>query len=161
MAQIAGVLFYARDYDSAIQQSRNIIEMDPLFSRAYHILSRAYLQKGMNEAGVAAAEKFDSMGPGTRPGLLGYAYAVSGHRDKAMKLVAEWEARAVKDPSFAFRIAQTYGALGDKDRAFEWLNKAYDDRNWMLTLKVRTELESLRSDPRFAVLLKKVGLADR
>ncbi len=90
-------------------------------------------------------------------GALGQAYALSGRRDEAGKFLKE-----LKESSNGWSvlwIAEVYAALGDKDQAFEWLEKAYRDRNFTFEfLKYEPYWDSLRSDPRFKDLLRRIGL---
>jgi predicted negative regulator of RcsB-dependent stress response len=86
-------------------------------------------------------------------------YARTGKRDDALKIVAEMKEREKKQIISPQAVANIYAALGDKDQAFEWLEKAYTARSPTLrSLKIGTAWDPLRSDPRFADLLKRVGL---
>ena len=92
-------------------------------------------------------------------GALGRAYAVSGKRDKAKKVLDELKERATRSYVPPYRIATVYNGLGEKDQAFEWLERAYEERSGSLVfLKVDPMFDNLRSDSRFTALLKKVGL---
>jgi len=87
---------------------------------------------------------------------LGHAYAASGRRDEAVKLIDELSRRPYPPPA---SIAIIYLGLGDKDRAFEWLSKAYEERSTeLIWLKVEPLYDPVRPDPRFIELLKRVGL---
>lgn len=84
------------------------------------------------------------------------AFGLRGFRQKEIELDLERSKRAYVSP---YNIAVLYTGLGDKQTAFEWLNKAYEERaSWMIYLKVDPALDSLRSDPRFPDLVRKVGL---
>jgi len=90
---------------------------------------------------------------------LGYAYAVSGNQIQARQILDEFTRRASRQyfPSLAFAIV--YTGLGDKDRAFEWLSKAVDERGQTVSwLKVNPLWDSVRSDPRFTDLLRRMNL---
>ncbi len=91
---------------------------------------------------------------------LGYVYAVSGQKEEARKVLDELLNERSKRPYVSsYLIATIYAGLGDKDQAFASLEKAYEARSWYLThLKLDPELDSLRSDPRFADLVRRVGL---
>ena len=90
---------------------------------------------------------------------LGHAYAVSGRRAEARQALDELVARSRRRHVPAYTIAAIYAGLGDKDQAFAWLEKAFADRAWYMTsLKVDPKLDSLRSDPRFKDLVRRVGL---
>ena len=92
-------------------------------------------------------------------GLVGYTYAVSGKRDDALAIVEELKSAAAADDDALIRIAEVFVGLDDKDRAFEWLEKAYQRRSsWLRALKPDLIYDPLRSDPRFKDLLRRVGL---
>ena len=159
-----GLAFYiARQYDQAIEQCRNVLVMDPNFSVAHFALGLAYEQNEIYEEAVAELRKAISLSGGITVmiGALGHSYAVSGRRDKAKKVLEELRELSQRRYVSPYSIATIYVGLGDKDQAFEWLQKAYQDRSaWLihLHLKVDPRLDSLRSDPRFTALLKKMGL---
>ena len=153
--------YYTRQYDQAIEQSRRVLEMDSSFAPAYVLIGDAYIQKGMHKEAINELNKARTVS-GDEKGVLaelGYAYAVAGQRFKVQKILRELNnqtPRAYIDPG---SIAIIFIGLGDKDQAIAWLEKAYDVRSTLMTwLKVEPKFDSLRSDPRFTALLKKVGL---
>jgi tetratricopeptide (TPR) repeat protein len=90
---------------------------------------------------------------------LGHAYAVAGERDLATEVLEELKDQSLRQYAPAYDRAVIYAGLDDRDRAFEWLERAYDERSsWMSYLRVEPRLDVLRSDARFATLLRKVGL---
>jgi len=92
-------------------------------------------------------------------GRLAYAYAVSGNKDDALKILEELKLAAETDDDALIRIAQVYIGLDDKERAFEWLEKAYQHRaHWLRLLKIDFIYDPLRSDPRFKDLVQRIGL---
>jgi len=92
-------------------------------------------------------------------GDLGYICARAGKNDEAMKSLNQLVGFSEKGFTQSVQIAVVYGALGNKDRAFEWLERGYQERNWQLGyLGVDPYWEGIRSDPRFTALLKKIGL---
>ncbi len=151
----------ARRYDEAIEQLRSVIAMDPNHYQAYWILGHTYAANGQFEEAVAASEKAVELSdrvPGAL-GILGLAYGLAGRRADANKILDELlklnETRYVTPAS----LVNVYIGLGDKDQAFAWLEKAYQERsNYMAFLKVFPLLDPLRSDPRFADLIRRVGL---
>ena len=160
-AQRGFLLENARRYDEAIAQLRSVIEMDPNHYQAYWFLGHTYAaNKQFNEA-IAAAEKAVALSertPGAL-GILGLAYGVAGRQAEANKVLNELlklnETRYVTPAA----MVNVYIGLGDKDKAFEWLEKAYQERsNYIAYLKVFPIVDPLRSDPRFADLLRRVGL---
>ncbi len=91
-------------------------------------------------------------------GSLGHAYAVSGSRDEAEKLLAELKDLSLQKYVSPYDIALIYIGLGQMDRAFEWLQKAYQMRTGLIVyLKVNPEFDSLHSDPRYTELVRKIG----
>jgi tetratricopeptide (TPR) repeat protein len=91
---------------------------------------------------------------------LGYAYAVSGNKEEARKIIIELKELSMRNWVWPYNIATIYAGLGDNDRAFEYLDKEYAEGAYYLNyLKVDPELDSLHSDPRFAILLRRVGFA--
>jgi len=90
---------------------------------------------------------------------LGHAYAKSGDRVAARKMLDQILAQRSKGYFPGFRIALVYVGLGEKDRAFEWLEKAVEERDgWLVFLKAKPEFDPIRSDPRYAALLGRIHL---
>ena len=153
----AFVLFLARQYDDAILASKKTLELDPNFAIAHMIIGLSYVQKQRYEEGISELQKA-SANPDSRA-LLGYAYAVAGKRTEGQKIVSELEQSAAEKYVSSFPLAVAYTGLGDKDRAFEALEKAYEERSWgMGTLRVNPVFDPIRSDPRFVALLRRVNL---
>jgi tetratricopeptide (TPR) repeat protein len=91
--------------------------------------------------------------------MLAHAYAVSGKKAEALKIIDELKELSKSVYVAPYSIAIVYAGLGEKDQAFAWLDRAYDDRSGYLTwLTTDPQLDNLRSDPRFADLLRRVGL---
>ena len=154
------MLLYARRYDEAIAQYRKTIEMDPNFPTTHNALGRAYEAKGMYDQAVAEYLAFSrpNISPAERLARQ-EAYTRSGWKAFLQIGVSNLLERSKKGYVRSFSIASFYARLGQKDEAFVWLEKAYQDRDYQMTeLNVRPELDSLHSDPRFADLVRKVGL---
>ncbi len=162
IGSLAGRSFYlARRYDRAIEQLRRTLEMDPNFSRAHWYLAMAYEQVGRHEEAIAESQKAVSLSGGDPAvlGQLGHGYAVSGKRAEAQKALAELKDLSRRRYVAPFNIAIIYVGLGDKAQALEWLEKAYGDRSFQLTwIKVWPQFDSLRGEPRFQDLLRRMGL---
>ena len=152
---------WLRQYDRAIPEAQKAIDLDANFQFAYAELATAYVQKGMAKDAIAALEaalKRGQLHPRVQ-GTLGYAYAMAGERAAAQRVLAEMTRLAPDRFAFALPIARIHSALGDKDRAFEWLQKACDERDsYAIWVKVDPTLDNLRSDPRFAQVLREMGL---
>lgn len=92
-------------------------------------------------------------------GALGHVYAASGHSVEALKMVDQLKERSKQSHVSSFEFVLVHVALGQKDQAFAWLEKAFEERNsWLPFLKVEPMLDGLRSDPRFADLVRRIGL---
>jgi len=159
--QLGVVLHLARRYDQAVEQARQTINMDPNFWLAHTVLGRAYEQQGQLQDAIAECQKARQIDDTTAEILmdLGRAYAVAGQRAEAAAVLAELQARSRRSYVAPFHIAMVYVGLGQKEQALAWLERAYRERSWYLTwLKVAPEFDSLRPDPRFADLLRRVGL---
>jgi Tfp pilus assembly protein PilF len=145
----------ARRYDEAIEQYRKTLEMDPNFRLVRANLGSAYLQKGMYNEGIAEFEKAGAVS------RLGYAYAVAGRRAAAQKVLDQVIETSKQKYVPTERIALIYTGLGEKDKAFEWLEKGYEERaigGPPVGIKVEPEFDPLRSDPRFQDLLRRMNL---
>ena len=158
---IGEALYMAQRYDEAIAAFQKTLELDPNSGFAYWALGRAYTEKGMYEEAVTALQKSIPLS-GDSPdetASLGCVYARSGRKAEARKIVEDLKELSKRRYIAASVIAQLYVALGEKDQAFAWLDKAYDDHDFILVLlKVEPSFDGLRSDPRFAALLKRIGL---
>jgi tetratricopeptide (TPR) repeat protein len=161
-AVVGEVYYFARQYDQGIEALQRTIEMDPSFVVAHFLLAFAYAQKAMYDEAIAEAQKAVELSGGGIPlfvALLGTIYSYSGKRDEAEKVLDQLYKLSKQRYVSPFYIALIYVGMGQKDQAFEWLEKAYDEHDHaMETLKVDPMLDSVRSDPRFKAMLKKMGL---
>ena len=155
------VHYFARRYDEAIAQFRETLDLDPNFGPAHIMLGRVYVAKGMPDRAVEELERAQRL-LGARPDVVtphAYALARAGRRREALATLDELRRISKPRDPAPFRIAMVHIGLGDTDRAFEWLHKAFEARDWqMALLKVEPAFDGLRSDPRFAALLERVGL---
>jgi len=151
--------YFARQYDQSIAQARKAIEMFPDFFLPHGALGQALFQKGDYSAGIEEFEKAKAMEPSPpNLGFLGYAYAKSGRKDDARKLLAELKKQSKERYVASYWIAMIYAGLGEKDEAFAWLEKAYQERSWWLVwIKMDPMVDSLRSDARFTALMRRIG----
>ncbi len=159
-ADVGWFLFFARRNDDSIAQLQKILEMDPTFSITHVFLAQAYQQKGMHDQAIveseAAMKLFDDSA--TRIGSLGHAYALAGRKREARQMLTKLLAMSGDRYVPPYTPALIYAGLGQNDEAFEWLEKAYQDRFWMMAfLKVDPRLDALRGDPRFADLLRRMN----
>jgi DNA-binding winged helix-turn-helix (wHTH) protein/Tfp pilus assembly protein PilF len=160
--QMGTPFFYMRQYDRAIEQYRKALEMDPQFPPARYWLGRAYTQKGAYSEAIEVLWQTVAANPRLRAYItpLAYAYAVSGQRSEAVKLLDELHEQAKQRSISAYYIALIYAGLGEKDQAFVWLEKAYQENaDGIIFLKVEPGFDGLRSDPRIHNLLRRMRLA--
>ncbi len=152
-------LYYARQYEPAIGQIQKTLAMDSTFVPAHDYLGRAYEQNGMTAQSLAEFHKALDLSEGDTNELaaLGQAYAVSHQPAEARKILDQLKDRSQQTYVQPASLAVIYMALGDKDQAFDWLQKAYDDRSgWLLYLKVDPWADSVRNDARFTDLVRRV-----
>ena len=156
------LFYYARQYDRAIEALHKTLEMDPNFSEAHAYLGLVYLQKSIYEEALAELQKENELSRGRHPiveSWIGIAYVQMGKRGEAQEVVDDLMERSKYMYVSSYGLACVYFVLGEKDNAFEWLEKAYEERDyWLSYLKIDPFLDSVRSDPRFIALLKKMGL---
>ena len=158
---LGATLLMAGRVDDAVRQLEETLELDSNFSLAHVMLGLAYARKRMPERAVAAAQKARSLA-GSRPdviGFHGYALALAGRRDEALTTLDDLRRLAWPREPSPFPMAVVYVGLEDSDRAFEWLEKAFEQRSWELPmLKGEAIFDALRPDPRFPALLDRLGL---
>lgn len=152
------VLLFAREYDRAIEACHKVIEMEPGYGEVFSQLRRAYEQKGMYREAFEADEKLRMFKSHvTRTPDFVSITSPKAYWQKMLELTKNDLKNNVE--AARFRILEIYAQLGEKDQAFEWLEKVYRDHAfWMPFLEVHPHLDPLRSDPRFADLLRRVGL---
>jgi tetratricopeptide (TPR) repeat protein len=155
--------YYARRYDQAIEQEQLTLEMDSNFAFVHLQLGQAYLQNSMYKQGIAECEKELLVSPRHPYALsgLGYAYAVAGRSAEAQKLLDQLNAVSEQKYVPAISRVGVYVGLGDKEKAFEWLGKAYEDRSigsTFVTIKMDPIYDPLRSDQRFQDVLRRMNL---
>ena len=158
---LAVQLYLARKFDRAIEQAYDTLEMDGNFAISYVVLGEVYLSKGMYRDGLSALEKYSALSRrnATSLAFLGYSHARLGERKEALRMIEELKAASQQSFVPALFVALVYAGLEDKDQAFTWLEKAYEERfNRLAYLKVEALWDPLRSDPRFADLLRRVGI---
>jgi tetratricopeptide (TPR) repeat protein len=155
---LAYYLYHARRYDDAIVQIRKTLELDPTSTLARHLLGCCLLWKGDTAGAIAEFQRSKIVVTGAwYQGLLGYAYAISGDRPKAEQILGELEELAKHQYVNSSAFAAIYLGLGEKEKALDWLDVAYENQEsacWLL--KVDPIYDSLRNEPRFQALVQKV-----
>jgi TolB-like protein/Tfp pilus assembly protein PilF len=153
---------FAGRHEEGMTSLQKALELEPGHPNASLVLARTYVTKGMYEHAIAELEKALTFNPTQLlvVGALAHAYARAGNREKALQLVDELKrvlAERGNIPTFAFVTA--YAGLGDKEQAFAWLERSYEERRpRMVWLNTDPWLDPLRSDPRFHDLVRRVGL---
>jgi tetratricopeptide (TPR) repeat protein len=151
----------AHQYDLTIEQLKKTLEMDANYGIAHWYLALAYEQEGKHSESQNELRRAKDLLKDNQATTadMGYVYAALGQRDQALKITDELRELSKQRYVSSYHIALIYARLGEKDRAFEWLENAYKERSDMLVyLKVDPRLDSLRSDPRFDELVRRVGL---
>jgi TolB-like protein len=157
----AWVLYYARDYDGMIAQCQRTLDLDPNFAEAHVYLMRAYEQKGMYRQAMDAYQKWATLsGWSDAKGEAIRRAPVSGYADYWRKRV---ELERLSENIAPFNLAEALAQLDEKpeerDQAFALLDRCFAERDYhLMYLKVHPNLDRLRSDARFAALLRRVGL---
>jgi TolB-like protein/Tfp pilus assembly protein PilF len=157
----ADVLMDARRYDEALEQYRKTLDLDPNFVTTNFFLGRAYEAKGQYDQAVTQYIKaFEASNvPPEQLQVLKETYAKAGWKAFWQAVLNGFLERGRDNYQPPFLFAVFYARLGEKDQAFAYLEKAYADRDFRVTLiRVSFEFDSLRSDPRYADLTKRIGL---
>jgi len=160
-ARLGFLSLFSRDLDRAFDQFKEIIDFEPNYALGHVGLMNVYWGKELYNEAFASGEKVLKLGPPAVAyiGGLGHIYAIGGKKDKAYEFLAELEERSQKGYVSSFWVAVIYIGLGEIDKAFEWLEKAYEERDSNLILvTIPWPFDPLRSDPRYKQLLIKMGL---
>ena len=159
---LGATFYFKKEYDKAIEQLLKTLEMDPNYLLSYWFLSGGYAGKGMWKEAIAAIEKAVALSEESPffIGYLGWGYAISGKKAKARRTLNQLEELSKEKYVSPYYRALVYLGLGEKDRFFGYLEKAYEAREPLLvtTMKAAPYFDSVRSDPKFKALLKKMGL---
>jgi DNA-binding winged helix-turn-helix (wHTH) protein/Tfp pilus assembly protein PilF len=151
--------YFNGQYPKAIKQFRSVLKVDRDFIWARFFLGWAYEAYGKFANAIEefqTAQLIDDRPEVTA--MIGHAYAVSGRRNQAISILTRLEEQSKRHYISPYYIALIFVGLEDHERAFEWLEKAYSDRNeWLVWLKVDPRFDRLRSDHRFASLLRRIG----
>jgi tetratricopeptide (TPR) repeat protein len=151
--------YFARQEDEALAQYRLALQFNPSHLLTFFFLGYLYEQQGKYEDAISAFQKGVELAQGAGLAHLGHAMAVSGNRDEAHRILERLQSRSAKAYVSPLDIAIVYIGLGDREPAFLWMERAYEDHSqWLEQLKVDPRYDSLRSDPRFGSLLKRIHL---
>ncbi|MGB7926060.1 MAG: winged helix-turn-helix domain-containing protein [Pyrinomonadaceae bacterium] len=156
--------FCARRWDEALGYYRKALEIDPSFHFAVFFAARCHVQKGEFDEAIAESRRAVALSGGSALTVagLGYAYAAAGRKGEAREVLRDLTSRSGRRYVSSYLIATLYAGLGENDRALTWLEKAYEERDYLLVmLRIDPRLDGLRADPRFTDLLRRVGLASQ
>jgi TolB-like protein/Tfp pilus assembly protein PilF len=160
-ANLAAMYMYARQYDRALEQAKKTYDTDPNFITGRIWLGYIYNVKGMYAEAIALTQKPLQDDPTSQPflRLAAYAYAKSGRRQEAEDVIKKLKEISKKQYVSHYRIATIYAALDERDKAFAELDSAIDEHDWSLpNLNVDPYMDTLRDDPRFARLVRRIQL---
>jgi serine/threonine protein kinase len=154
-------LYCKHQIDEAIDQLRKTLEMESNFAVTCLFLGLSYMGKERWGEAIASLKKFADLWQSSpfTIGFLGFAYGMSGLKNEATSMLDQLNELSQQKYVSSLYKALVYIGMGKKDQAFEYLYKAHDEReSWMVCLKVAPFMDTLRSDPRYDVLLMKMGL---
>jgi TolB-like protein/DNA-binding winged helix-turn-helix (wHTH) protein/Flp pilus assembly protein TadD len=155
------LLFLARHYDESTQNLRNALVLQPDNARAHWFMGYDLIAKGQPEQAIPELEKSVALSDRS-PAVIGVlirAYAHAGRRADALRMLEELKRRSKTGYIPAGAFINAYLGLGDKEQAFVWLERGYEEKSGIITLlKVHPHFDSIRNDPRFADLAHRVGL---
>jgi tetratricopeptide (TPR) repeat protein len=149
------------DMSSALDECKRMLELDPSFVAVYQTLCIIYSKQERLSEALAAAQKGVELSARSNAtlALAGYVHGRTGRRDAAQAIIVELEKRYAIKEADGRDLAIVYTGLNEKDKAFEWLEKSYQDRSLFLAVLLLEPLfEPLRSDPRWQDLFRRVGL---
>jgi TolB-like protein/DNA-binding winged helix-turn-helix (wHTH) protein/Flp pilus assembly protein TadD len=156
----ASILYESRQYDSALKQWRSVLDLDPTYDHAEHLMIPAYLQLGRYDDAVRGIERWEAVGES--PWMWGWkaaVYARAGHPDEARRALAKLDQSSGSQANRAVTLLIAYLGTGQKERALELLQQMYAEHsNAVVQIKVDPMFDPLRSDPRFKNLLLRLGL---
>jgi serine/threonine protein kinase/Tfp pilus assembly protein PilF len=156
---LGAILYASRQYDRAIEQLQKTVDLDANFFLAHWVLGLAYTEKLLYDGAVSEFEKVLVISPdhGLALAGLGYGYGLAGRKAEALKVLDQLKSLSKQKYVWAGSIATIHVGLGEKDKALEWLEKAVEERS-ISGIKALRIYDPLRSDPRFADLLRRMNL---
>jgi serine/threonine protein kinase/tetratricopeptide (TPR) repeat protein len=158
---IGWAFYMARRYDEAVEQFRRTVELDPNYPVTYWILGLVLRKMGRNEQAIAEGEKGVKLSGGSplMNAALAQTLATANKREKALQILDDLTKLAKEKYVASYFFAGIHVGLGEEDRAMEYLEKAYEEHShWLMYLHMDPGMDSLRSNPRFHGLLRRVGL---
>lgn len=153
--------FFSDQYDKAAAQYKKVIEMDTSFWLAHRWLGKTYQQQGKYDEAIAEFQTVVKLHGGNmaQAPALGCVYALAGKQAEARRVLAELLRIGRQRYVSPYSVALIYATLGEKDHALEWLEKDLKERgDGLVFLRIEQRFAGLRADPRFADLVKQVGI---
>ena len=162
-ANLSGMYFYGRQYDRALAEAKQVFDLDPNFIVGRWALSQAYIVKGKPAEAITLNEQALQNDPTNQVFLrfAGIAYATAGRRREAEEIINRFRDLAKTQYVMSYHLAMIYAALGERDKAFAELETAFEEHDYLLPrIKVEPFLDTLRADPRFKEMLKRLNLPE-
>ena len=157
---VGWTLHFSRQYERAMESLRKTLEIDAHFVLAHAMLGKSYLQLGRLQEAIPEFQAASDLS-GASPlyhAMLGHAFGVAGNAAEANRILNQLKEQAARSYLSSYCMAEVYLGLGDEDQAWEWLEKAYEERaRTLVMLKVEPEVDRLRSDRRFENLLQRMN----
>jgi serine/threonine-protein kinase len=157
----AGVILYLmRRYDQAVEQLKKTLELDPNFIEVHHWLAMTYMQQGRYKEAIAECQEVWRLGQDTRSlAVTGRIHALRGRKDEAKRILGQLRKLSRRGHVQPLRFAFIYEALGEREQVFAWLEKEYQEQGvGLVGLKMDPIWDSLRADPRFTDLVRRMRL---
>ena len=158
---VGDIYYVMRQYDKATEQYKNTLALDGTFPWAHSGLANVYVLQGRFDEAITECEMTRSFGGDISYTLVGFGwtYAKAGRKADARRVLDELLRLAKEGNNVSYGIAYLYYELGEKDKAFDWFEKSYQDREiWLASIVNDPLCDDLRADPRSIALLKKMGL---
>jgi TolB-like protein/DNA-binding winged helix-turn-helix (wHTH) protein/Tfp pilus assembly protein PilF len=157
---VAAEYYWTREYEEALEEIQKALELDPYFSNSHGFLGDILLALGRHEEAVRALQKSYELDGGV-PVEVGYTYALLGRTAEAREILDELMKRSMEQYVSPYAIALVHAGLGEKDQAFEWLERAFQEKSPQLRKFLYSPLwDPIRDDPRFEQLLRKLNLPE-
>jgi len=156
-------IYYSGDYDQAIEQLQTSLQLNPTFGLTQLWLGRAYQQKKLYSKAITCYKKTLNTIPNWPVALaaIGNIYGLNDQRTEAQNILDTLNSLSTKKFVTSYGVALVYAGLGEKEKTFLWLNKAYEERShWLVWLKTDPRWAPIQSDKRFVELVNRVGLPD-
>lgn len=163
-ARLSTALGYARQYDLALEQAKKAYDLDPNFVGARSAMMEALIRKESYDEACRIGKETLANVPDARQivASLAYSHAKAGRKAEANEILAKIVERSKTEPVISGRVARIYLALGERDQAFEWMERSYRDHDWFLTLMISDPAyDEIRDDPRYIELIRRIGLPPR